>query len=64
MVLFAIPVATFGRVDLGSEVEVNVYPIGPKGIQSDSNPAIGKAMVPQWCYSAQGSPLLNAVCVA
>jgi len=47
VVLFAIPVATFGRVDLGSEVEVNVYPIGPKGIQSDSNPAIGKAMVPQ-----------------
>jgi hypothetical protein len=36
-----------GRVDLGSEVEVNVYPIGPKGIQSDSNPAIGKAMVAQ-----------------
>jgi hypothetical protein len=43
VVLFAIP----GRVDLGSEVEVNVYPIGPKGIQSDSNPAIGKAMVAQ-----------------
>jgi hypothetical protein len=38
VVLFAIPVATFGRVDRRSEVEVDagayVYPNGPKGIQS------------------------------
>jgi len=51
VVLFAIPVATFGRVDRESEVEVDagahIYPIGPKGIQSDSNPAIGKAMIAQ-----------------
>ena len=49
MVLFAIPVATFGRVDRGSEVEVDagahVYPNGPICVQSDSNPAIWKAMV-------------------
>jgi len=51
VVLFAIPVATFGRVDRESEVEVDagahVYPNGPKGNQSDSNPAIGMAMVAQ-----------------
>ena len=49
MVLFAIPVATLDRVDRGSEVEVDagahVYPNGSKGVQSDSNPAIWKAMV-------------------
>jgi hypothetical protein len=49
MVLFAIPVVTFGRVDQGSEVEVDawvhVYPNGPKGVQSDSNPASWKIMV-------------------
>ena len=41
--------ATFGRLDEGSEVEVDagahVYPNGSKGVQSDSNPAIWKAMV-------------------
>ena len=49
MVLFAIPVATFCRVDRGSEAEVNdganVYPNGPKDVQADSNTAIWKAMV-------------------
>ena len=49
MVLFAIPVVTFGRFDRGSEVEVgagaHVYPNGLKGVQSDSNPAIWKVMV-------------------
>ena len=44
MVLFAIPVATFGIADGGSEVEIDavahVYLNGPKGVQSDSNPAI------------------------
>jgi hypothetical protein len=49
VVLFAIPVATFDRVDRGSELEVDagahVYPNGPKGVQSDSNPVIWKAMV-------------------
>ena len=51
VVLFAIPVPTFGRVDRGSEVEVDVgahvYLNGRKGGQSDSNPAIWKAMVAQ-----------------
>jgi hypothetical protein len=36
VVLFGIPVATFGRVDRGSEVEVeagaHVYPNGPKSV--------------------------------
>ena len=63
MILFAIPVATFGKVDQGSELEVNagahVYPNGLEGVQSDSNPVVA-----HWCYSAQGSPLLSAVCVA
>ena len=49
MVLVAIPVITFGRVDRGSEVEVDagalVYPNGPKCVQSDSNTAIWKAVV-------------------
>jgi hypothetical protein len=49
VVLFAIPVATFCRVDRGSEAEVNdganVYPNGPKDVQADSNMAIWKAMV-------------------
>jgi hypothetical protein len=49
VVLFDIPVVTFGRVDRGSEVEVDtgahVYPNGHKGVQSDSDPAIWKAMV-------------------
>ena len=49
MVLFVIPVATFGRVDRASEMEVDagahVYLNDPKGVQSDSNPAIWKAMV-------------------
>jgi hypothetical protein len=44
MVLLAIPVATFGRVDRESEAlvdaGVHVYPNGPKCVQSDSNPAI------------------------
>jgi hypothetical protein len=44
LVLFAIPVATFGGVDRGSEVDVvagaHVYP----GVQWDSSPAIWKAM--------------------
>jgi hypothetical protein len=46
-----------------SELEVNagahVYPNGLEGVQLDSNPVIA-----HWCYSAQGSPLLRAVCVA
>ena len=37
LVLFAIPVATFGGVDQGSEVEVvagaHVYPADPRGVQ-------------------------------
>ena len=49
MVLFAITVATFGRIDRWSEVEVDagahVYPNGPTGEQLDLNPAIWKAMV-------------------
>jgi hypothetical protein len=36
VVLFAFPVSTFGRVDRGSEVEVDagahVYPNGPKNV--------------------------------
>ena len=49
MVLVAIPVITFGRVDRGSEVEVDagaqVYSNVPKGVQSESNTAIWKAVV-------------------
>jgi hypothetical protein len=49
MVLVAIPVITFGRVDGGSELEVDagahVYPNGAKGVQSDSNTPIWKAVV-------------------
>jgi hypothetical protein len=53
VVLFAIPVATFCRVDRGSEAEVddgaNVYPNGPKDVQADSNTAIwGRAW---WSYT-------------
>ena len=48
LVLFAIPVATFGGVDRGSEVEVvadaYVYLADPIGVQWDSSPAIWKAM--------------------
>jgi len=65
VVLFAIPVATFGRVDRESEVEVDsgahVYSNAPKCVKSDSNPAIWKAMVAHCCYSAQYSPLLSAL---
>jgi hypothetical protein len=47
-VTMAIPVATFGGVDRGSEVEVvvgaHVYPADPIGVQWDSSPAIWKAM--------------------
>ena len=68
MVLFAIPVATFGIVDWWSEVDVDVaahvYPNDPRGVQSDSNPATWKAMVTHWCYSPEGSPLLSALGVA
>jgi hypothetical protein len=46
--LFAIPVATFGGVDRGSEVEVvtgtHVYPADPIGVQWDSSSAIWKVM--------------------
>ena len=49
MVFVAIPVATFGRVDRVSEVEVDagahVNTNGPNGVQSDSNATIWKAMV-------------------
>ena len=48
LVLFAIPVATFGGVDRGSEVEVvtgaHVYPADPIGVQWDSSPVIWKTM--------------------
>jgi hypothetical protein len=48
LVLFAIPVAAFGGVDRGFEVEVvagaHVYPADPIGVQWDSSPAILKAM--------------------
>jgi hypothetical protein len=58
----------FGIIDRGSAVEVDagahVYPNCPKGVQSDSNPAIWKARVAHSYYSAQGSPLLSALCVA
>jgi len=49
MVLFAISVAAFIRVDRGFEVEVDagahVYSNGSKGVHSDSNPTSWKAMV-------------------
>ena len=47
MVLFAIPVAAFGRVDRRSEVDAgaHVFLNCAKGVQLDSNPAIWKAMV-------------------
>jgi hypothetical protein len=50
LVLFAIPVATFGGVDRWSEdlMEVvavaHVYPADPIGVQWDSNSPIWKAM--------------------
>jgi hypothetical protein len=62
--MLAIPVATFGGVDRGSEVEVvagaHVYP----GVQWDSSPAIWKAMEAHWCFSDQVSSLLHVLCVA
>ena len=49
VVLIAIPVAAFVRVDQRSEVEIDpgahVYLNGPKAVQSDSTPVIWKAMV-------------------
>jgi hypothetical protein len=48
LILFAIPVATFGGVDRWSEVKVVagalVYPVDPIGVQWDSSPAIWKAI--------------------
>jgi hypothetical protein len=48
LVLFTIPVATFGGIDRGYEVEVvagaHVYPTDPIDVQWDSSPAIWKAM--------------------
>jgi hypothetical protein len=43
-----LPVATFGGIDRGSEVEVvtgaHVYPADPIGVQWDSSPAIWKVI--------------------
>ena len=66
--MFAIPVAPFGRVDRGSEVEVDAgahaYQNGPKDVQLHLNPPIWKAMVAHSYYSTQDSPLISALCVA
>lgn len=66
--LFAFPVETFVGADQGYKVGIDagahVYPVGPIDAQYDSSPVIVKDKEAQWCYSAQFSPLFNALCDA
>ena len=63
VVLFAIPVATFGRVDRGSKVEVNIYPIGLFWSVYGGYPTFNHISVIFWPSVYGGYPTFNHISV-